>query len=113
MSVALRPDKRRVPITCGHPDRRYGGTGITPEEYAAAWERQRGKCANPGCHRSFAKDGRGTTNRLHTDHDHVTGKFRGLLCGRCNVTLGLMEESPERLRGLIAYLEAVAATEAA
>jgi hypothetical protein len=41
---------------------------------------------------------------FHLDHDHRTGKIRGLLCSQCNRTLG-HSESPERLRRAADYLE--------
>jgi len=43
--------------------------------------------------------------RLHWDHDHRTGGFRGWLCYRCNIALGFCEDNVEILRKLIAYLE--------
>jgi hypothetical protein len=42
--------------------------------------------------------------RLNVDHDHITGKIRGILCNPCNVTLGQMNDSKERLQNLIDYL---------
>ncbi|MBC7593304.1 MAG: hypothetical protein H7288_05100, partial [Kineosporiaceae bacterium] len=39
------------------------------------------------------------------DHDHVTGAFRGFLCGRCNKGLGLLGDSIEGLRKALLYLE--------
>lgn len=39
------------------------------------------------------------------DHDHMTGKFRGWLCTRCNVALGMVRDNPNVLRALIDYLE--------
>jgi len=42
---------------------------------------------------------------LHIDHDHNSGKARGMLCGGCNLALGHMKDSPERLRAGAAYLE--------
>ena len=42
---------------------------------------------------------------LAVDHDHKTGRIRGLLCMKCNRTLGLVKESIATLGGLISYLE--------
>lgn len=40
------------------------------------------------------------------DHDHVTGRFRGWICGRCNIALGLIKDNTQTLRTMIIYLEA-------
>ena len=44
------------------------------------------------------------TARLCYDHDHKTGRFRGWLCGRCNLGLGSFEDNPELLRRAINYI---------
>lgn len=63
------------------------------------WERvvaeQNGLCAIDGCEGPVEA----------ADHDHVTGLARGALCHNCNKTLGLVADSPSRLRGLAAYIE--------
>ena len=38
------------------------------------------------------------------DHCHMTGKFRGWLCDRCNRTLGQVKDSRELLAKMIEYL---------
>ena len=57
-------------------------------------------CSNPGC----GADGSGGKN-WHKDHDHKTGKFRGILCNGCNAALGFLKEDRNRIRGLIDYLD--------
>lgn len=39
------------------------------------------------------------------DHDHVSGKVRGILCHMCNLALGNAKDNPEILRTMAAYLE--------
>jgi hypothetical protein len=41
----------------------------------------------------------------HVDHDHKTGKIRGVLCARCNLALGHAHEDSLRLRALADYVE--------
>ena len=42
---------------------------------------------------------------LSIDHDHLTGRVRGLLCSRCNLCVGKAEDNPELLRKMADYLE--------
>ncbi len=52
-------------------------------------ELQRGLCAI--CSRTLEIGVRGPRGEV-ADHDHVTGKPRGLLCGACNISLGYYEK---------------------
>jgi hypothetical protein len=73
--------------------------GITIEDYNKMFEEQKGCCAICGRHQSEEK------KRLHTDHDHATGKVRGLLCVKCNNLLGQAKDSIEILELSIEYLK--------
>lgn len=39
------------------------------------------------------------------DHDHATGNFRGWLCTRCNVAVGMAKDNPKILRNLARFIE--------
>lgn len=41
---------------------------------------------------------------LCRDHHHVSKKFRGLLCIRCNLALGLIKDIPETCEAMAEYL---------
>lgn len=42
---------------------------------------------------------------LALDHDHVTGKLRGLLCNGCNLIVGRIEKESDRVCRAIKYLQ--------
>jgi len=44
-------------------------------------------------------------SEMVTDHNHETGKVRGLLCGRCNRLLGYIEKTPDTAKSCFDYLE--------
>lgn len=79
--------------------------GITQEEYDALLLAQGGCCAI--CRKPetvYTGRGKGVSNRLCVDHDHVTGKVRGLLCNACNTSLGKMNDDPTLLVQALTYL---------
>lgn len=81
--------------------RRYG---ITQVQYDKLLSDQNGGCAI--CGRPETSMGRTKKVKcLAVDHCHETGAVRGLLCYYCNVTLGKMGESVERLEAMIRYLK--------
>jgi hypothetical protein len=46
----------------------------------------------------------GSQRRMHLDHDHATGEFRGWLCNACNTGIGMFRDNPDLLRAAIGYL---------
>jgi hypothetical protein len=73
--------------------------GLTETAYNEIAKDQDWKCLI--CSRRYFKSPR----NLCVDHDHETGKIRGLLCIGCNRGLGYFEDQPERLRKAALYLE--------
>ena len=72
--------------------------GIAPEEHALLFAKQEGCCAICGSARCSSG------NRFAVDHDHQTGEVRGLLCKRCNMVIGIFEDSAELLQAAGEYL---------
>jgi hypothetical protein len=54
-----------------------------------------------GCAACGKKEPGGRGKYFHVDHDHQTGKIRGLLCHECNTALRAMD----KMRALMAYAE--------
>ena len=72
---------------------------LTPGQWQAIFERQRGCCAICGT----SQDDLGYT--LEIDYDQNTGKVRGLLCKKCNLGIGMFGENVENIEKAIRYLE--------
>jgi hypothetical protein len=78
----------------GHLMRKYG---MTLEQYDTMLEAQGGGCFI--CGRPPRED-----ISLHVDHDHSTGKVRGILCFCCNNALADFQEDPELLKKAASYV---------
>lgn len=85
---------KRVADRRSHLKRKYG---ITIEEYDAMLQAQGGGCFI--CGRPPRDD-----SSLHVDHDHSTGKVRGILCFCCNNALADFQDDPALLRKAAYYL---------
>lgn len=77
-----------------------GKYGLTLDDKASRIAKQDGVCGacgsvNPG----------GKNKGWKTDHDHTTGELRGELCNRCNLALGLVNDSVTHLTALTQYLK--------
>lgn len=73
--------------------------GITLEQYNQIFEQQQGRCAICGIEQIK------TMKRFAVDHNHITNKVRGLLCNRCNLAIGLFEDSIVGLNKAVEYLK--------
>lgn len=60
---------------------------------------QNNKCAI--CERSICIE---ETSNFHIDHCHISGKVRGLLCPRCNYTLGAFKDNILHFQNAVNYL---------
>lgn len=83
--------------------------GISLAEYNHMFEEREGLCDLCG-NSETARTGRyvqEAPNWLAVDHDHETGKVRGLLCRDCNVALGLLKDDSYLLRKAADYLDGV------
>lgn len=73
--------------------------GLTEAQWDELVKRQENRCAV--C-RTDKPGGRG--ERWHIDHDHVTGHIRGLLCGRCNSAIGMLQDDAAIIMAAALYV---------
>jgi hypothetical protein len=76
--------------------------GITLEQYNTMFIFQGGVCLV--CGQSEIVTRLGKIKNLAIDHNHVTGKIRGLLCQKCNQALGLLNDNPVIIKSLLKYI---------
>lgn len=75
--------------------------GINLAEYESILARQSGMCAICGA----TPDKDSMKHGLAVDHDHASGKVRGLLCRHCNIGLGKLGDNLSGLMRAVNYLK--------
>ncbi len=73
--------------------------GLETDEVKELFDKQDGLCKL--CSKELIFNGRLT----HVDHDHTTGKVRGILCYSCNTSLGKLGDSIESIEKVLKYLK--------
>lgn len=73
--------------------------GITLDDYEQLLTKQNNQCDICGTDTPV-----GGRENFAIDHDHSTGKIRGLLCNDCNLGLGSFQDNKESLKKAIQYL---------
>lgn len=86
---------------CKNHVRRGYEYGLTPDEVIQLFSRR--ACDACGGPWGVARD-----TRPVVDHDHATGRVRGLVHGSCNVGIGHFGDDPDRLEGAAQYLRQAA-----
>jgi hypothetical protein len=76
-----------------------GILNMSIEIYHSLLKEQKECCAICNTHQSVLK------KRLGVDHNHSTGKPRGLLCDACNRAIGYLKESKTLFTSALTYLE--------
>lgn len=102
--VSVRKSMTGLCNTHGHFRTRYG---LSNDQVISLFLPESRVCQNPGCL---------DTENLHLDHDHACcpqgkskasscGKcVRGWLCRTCNIGLGMLQENPRKIQGLLDYV---------
>lgn len=91
--------KKRICKACAKANadwQRLKKYGLDKDSYEVLLQKQKNKCAI--CTKEFI-------STPHVDHNHKTGKVRGLLCYPCNSGLGQFEDDIDRLKRAIKYLK--------
>ncbi len=84
------PKKQREYQRRANLRRRYG---LTVDEYEAMLQQTEYSCEV--CSKKF---------NLCVDHDHTTGRIRGILCKSCNTAIGLLGDDAEHVSAALDYL---------
>ena len=94
--IEKHPEARKKAVRTNYLKRLYG---ITPQQYEEMLEDQDFECLI--CHVDIDD----YPKEFAIDHDHATGKIRGLLCLECNLILGNAKDNIETLLSAIKYLK--------
>lgn len=95
--LTVKPVTKKVDYHRARASNLWTKYRLRVEQYNDLLQSQQGVCAI--CHKECT-----VKRSLAVDHNHETGKIRGLLCSKCNQALGLLG-TIENLKNAITYLE--------
>lgn len=99
---ALRLRQSKDPSELRSMNQKYklkAAYGLDIKTWDAMWDLQGAACSL--CSASLTL---GSRNHA-TDHDHITGKVRSILCSGCNLGIGHLRDNPDLMRRAAAYVE--------
>ena len=77
---------------------------LTEENFQELYDSQDGKCKICSCEVNYRGNSSNKVNSACIDHNHITGKVRGLLCSNCNRALGLFKDDKLIVSNAYKYL---------
>lgn len=103
---AANPEKYNARLRAWHaanPERRRfqrlkDRLGMSQQEYEVLFDSQGGACA-------ICKNLNWNGKTPNVDHDHITGKIRGILCHNCNTALGRIMDDPKIAQAMGDYIK--------
>jgi hypothetical protein len=78
---------------------------LSEKDYRKMLSRQKGVCAICGQPETRMNNKGTGIRRLCVDHDHETGRIRGLLCMRCNLFIGAIDDRIDIAHKVLVYLD--------
>jgi hypothetical protein len=99
---AANPDKIRLKNRKLQVKKVYG---LSWEDYTSLYNKFSGHCGICGTSLKMVTEKYEQNKAACVDHDHVTGKVRGILCRSCNVALGHFKDSKTHLWNAYKYME--------
>lgn len=84
---------------------KFRNHNITEAEYKVLLNEQDNVCAICKRPETSLDSRRNKRKDLAIDHDHTTNIVRGLLCVKCNIGIGYLDDNPDFLRAAASYLE--------
>lgn len=100
-SACIECEKERSRLSNKERIRSLKRYSLTLDDYACMLALQGGRCAI--CNGAESKG----NGHFAVDHDHTTGRVRGLLCSACNTAIGLLQENPKIMMAACEYLVAI------
>lgn len=100
--------KRKNPLSKREYSRQWAlikKYGLDNLDFECLWYAFKGKCGICLSNLIFPEERKGQSRRVAViNHDHRTGKLRGLLCNSCNKGLGLFDDSIENIKRTLDWL---------